>query len=136
MKINSFFTRIKKNWNTLIRKRVKEYKVDETLPCAETIDIIEDENQVVLIIEIKRYLVPFKDKHNVSLAFVGTSTSSTSSKIGGILHNINDKTYEYKFNVDKSFLKTTKEKEHCNLFLKVGDYKIQIAGGHHHRYLS
>lgn len=107
MNIISFFEGIK--WTRKLRR-------------ANIVNIEEDSEELILRIALKRRMVPYKNKHLVSLGFVNKENSFFEE---GLLHNIHDLEYEYLFKVNKSHFSAKNELRY--LFINVGQKQYPLA---------
>lgn len=109
MKISSFFKGIQ--WTRKSRR-------------ANIVNIEVNSEELILRVSLRRRLVPYKNKHLVSLGLVNVGNSFCEE---GLLHKINDLEYEYLFKVHKSHFSL--KNELLYLFIKVGDkrYLMELS---------
>lgn len=109
MKINQIFKKLYK-WVYRNRK-------------AEILSKEEEGEQVIIHVSIKRKFIPYKNKHEVAIALMKQDRTFQHE---GVLHNIHDFTYEYRFQMEKEQLENRDKGENFHWYLKVGEKKYPI----------
>lgn len=84
--------------------------------------VLDGEDKLILHITIKRRLVPYKDKHEVSIAIMN---KEKELQLEGLLHNIHDLDYDYQFEVSKDHF--TNQNEVLYVYLMVGGKTYPIS---------